>query len=86
MTGFNFKKWCSENGLEQSRVEALEKNNLDSKDALKLVQADDVATLDFTLGQRKLFMQALKLLRSMDPNQNPRKNILARAPLLLPSH
>ena len=85
MTGFNFKKWCSENGLKQSTVEALEKNNLDSEDALKLVQADDVATLDFTLGQRKLFMQALKLLRSTDPNQNPRKN-LARAPPLPPSH
>ena len=62
MTGFDFKKWCSENGLKQSTMEALEKNDSDSKDALKLVQADDVATLDLTLGQRKLFMQSKKLV------------------------
>lgn len=58
MTGFDFKKWCSENGLKQSTMETLEKNDLDSKDAFKLVHADDVATLDLTLRQRELFMQA----------------------------
>lgn len=42
MMGFNFKKWYSENGLKQSTVEVLEKTDLDSEDALKLVQADDV--------------------------------------------
>ena len=69
--GFNFKKWYSENGLKQSTVEALEKNDLDSEDALQLVQADDVATPDLTLGLRKLFMQALKLLSGTDPVQKP---------------
>ena len=43
-------------------MEALEKNDSDSKDALKLVKADDVATLDLTLRQRKLFMQSKKLV------------------------
>ena len=71
MTGFDFKKWCSENGLKQSTVESLEKNDLDSEEALNLVQADDVATLDLTLGQRKLFMQALKLLSGTNPDQKP---------------
>ena len=37
MTGFDFKKWCSENGLKQSTVESLEKNDLDSEEVLKLV-------------------------------------------------
>ena len=71
MTGFDFKKWCSENGLKQSTMETLEKNDLDSEDALKLVHADDVATLDLTLGQRKLFMQALTLLNGTDPAHKP---------------
>ena len=71
MTGFDLKKWCSENGLKQNTVESLEKNDLDSEDALKLIQADDVATLDLILGQRKLFMQALKLLSDTDPDQKP---------------
>ena len=52
-------------------METLEKNDLDSEDALKLVQADDVATLDLTLGQRKLFMQALTLLNGTDPAHKP---------------
>ena len=41
----------------ENTMEALEKSNLDSEDALKLVHADDVATLDLNLRQRKLFMQ-----------------------------
>ena len=73
MTGFDFKKWCSENGLKQSTMETLEKNDLDSEDALKLVHADDVATLDLTLGQRKLFMQALTLLNGTDPAHKPKE-------------
>ena len=50
MTSFDFKKWFSENGLKQSTMKALDKNDQDSEDALKLVRADDVATLDLTLG------------------------------------
>ena len=50
-------------------MEALEENGLDSEDALKLVQVDDAATLDLTLGQRTLFMEALKLLSCTDPDQ-----------------
>lgn len=66
MTSFDFNKWCSDNGLKESTIEALKKNDLDSQEALKLVQADDVGTLDLTLGQRKLFMQALKSLNGTD--------------------
>jgi len=51
----------------------LEKNDLDSEDALKLVHTDDEATLDLTLGQRKLFMQALKLLHGTDPAHKPER-------------
>jgi len=71
MTAFNFKKWCCENGLKQSTMETLEKNDLDSEDALKLVHADDVAMLDLTLGQRKLFILALTLLNGTDPAHKP---------------
>ena len=67
-------------------MEALEKNNLDSKGALNLVQADDVATLDLTLGQRKLFMQALKLLSDMDPDQKLEEKHSSKGTPLLPSH
>ena len=42
MTGFDFKKWCSENGLKQSTVESLEKNDLDSEEALKLVNKQKI--------------------------------------------
>ena len=35
------------------------------------MNADDAAALDLTLGQRKLFMQALKLLSNTDPDQKP---------------
>ena len=52
-------------------MEALEKDNLDSEDALKLVHADDASALDLTPRQRKLLMQALKLLSGMDPDQKP---------------
>lgn len=86
MPSLDFKKWCSENGLKHSTMEALEKNNLDSKGALNLVQADDVATLDLTLGQRKLFMQALKLLSDMDPDQKLEEKHSSKSTPLLPSH
>ena len=63
---FDFNKWCSDNGLKESTIETLKKNDLDSQDALKLVHANDIGTLDLTLGQRKLFTQALKLLNGTD--------------------
>ena len=65
MTSFEFE-WCSENRLKESSIETLKNNDLDSQDALKLVHVDDVGMLDFTLGQRKLFMQALKLMNGTD--------------------
>ena len=69
MLSFDFKKWCSDNGLKESTIEILRNNDLDSQDALKLVRADDVGTLDLTLGQRRLFMQALNLLNGNDQEQ-----------------
>ena len=69
MSSFDFKKWCSDNGLKESTIETLRRNDLDSQDALKLVHADDVGTLDLTLGQRRLFMQALNLLNGNDQDQ-----------------
>ena len=69
MSSFNLKKWCSDNGLKESTIETLRNNDLDSQDALKLFHADDVGMLDLTLGQRRLFMQALNLLNGNDQDQ-----------------
>ena len=69
MSSFDFKKWSSDNGLKESTIETLRNNDLNSQDALKLVHADDVGTLDLTLGQRRLFMQALNLLNGNDQDQ-----------------
>ena len=54
--------------IVQSSCKVLRNNDLD---ALKLVHADDVGTLDLTLGQRRLFMHALNLLNGKDQDQKP---------------
>ena len=59
MTSFDFKTWCSD--LKQKTIDKLGESDLDSQDAFKLVHADDIATLDLTLGQRKLLLHALAL-------------------------
>ncbi|KAK3750302.1 hypothetical protein QZH41_001778 [Actinostola sp. cb2023] len=48
------------NGLKKATVDELEKNDLDILEALKLVAAEDIATLELTLGQRKLLLQAVQ--------------------------
>ena len=45
----------------QKTIDELGKSDLDSQEALKLVYADDIATLDLTLGQKKLLLHALVL-------------------------
>ncbi|KAK3739566.1 hypothetical protein QZH41_006376 [Actinostola sp. cb2023] len=62
MASFDFKSWCDGNGLKKATVNELEKNDLDSLEALKLVAAEDIATLELTLGQRKLLLQAVQAL------------------------
>ena len=66
MTSFDFKTWCSHHGLKQKTIHELGKSDLDSQEALKLVHANDIATLDLTLGQRKLLLQALAELNSAE--------------------
>ncbi|KAK3753557.1 hypothetical protein QZH41_001658 [Actinostola sp. cb2023] len=60
MASFDFKSWCDGNGLKKATVDELEKNDLDSVEALQLVAAEDIATLELTLGQRKLLLQAVQ--------------------------
>ncbi|KAK3746307.1 hypothetical protein QZH41_015390, partial [Actinostola sp. cb2023] len=60
MASFDFKSWCDGNGLKKATVDELEKNDLDILEALKLVAAEDIATLELTLGQRKLLLQAVQ--------------------------
>ena len=76
MTSFDSKTWCSDHGLKQKTIDELGKSNLDSQETLNLVHADDIATLDLTLGQKKLVLHALvnrmvrkKSLRLMTQNQ-----------------
>ena len=66
MTRFDFKTWCSDHGLKQKPIDRLGKSDLDSQEALKLVHADDIATLDLTLGQRKLLLHALAELSGVE--------------------
>ena len=55
----SFDSWCSDHGLKQKTIDKLGKSNLDSQEILKLVHADDIATLDLTLRQKKLLLHAL---------------------------
>lgn len=68
MTSFDFKTWCSDHGLKQKTIDKLWKSDLDSQEALKLVHADDIATLDLTLGQKKVLLHALAELNSAEKN------------------
>ena len=66
MTSFDFKTWCSDHGLKQKTIVKQWKSDLDSQEASKLVHADDIATLDLTLGQKKLLLHALAELNSAE--------------------
>jgi len=55
-----------DSGLKEGTIEQLKKNDLDSQEALKLVNSDDIGTLDLTLGQRKILLHALALLHSKE--------------------
>ena len=59
MTSFDFKMRRNDHGLKQKTIDELGKSDLDSQEALKLVHADDIATLDLTLGQTKLLLHTL---------------------------
>ena len=60
-------------------METLLNNDLDSWDASKVGSCRYVAMLELTLGQRRLFMQALKLLNSMDPDHKPEEKQLSKS-------
>ena len=66
MTSFDFKTWCSDHGLKQKTIDELGKSNLDSQEALKLVRVGNIATLDLTLGQKKLLLHALAELNGAE--------------------
>ena len=66
MTSFDSKTWCSNHGLKQKTIDELGKSNLDSQETLKLVHADNIATLDLTLGQTKLVLHALAELNGSE--------------------
>lgn len=66
MTSFDFKTRCSNHGLKQKMIDELGKSDLGSQEALKLVHADDIATLDLTLRQKKLLLHALAELNGAE--------------------
>jgi len=81
MASFDFKSWCDGNGLKKATVDELEKNDLDILEALKLVAAEDIATLELTLGQRKLLLQAVQGLsktKNEEKEDNQIKNLKTR--------
>ena len=60
MVTFDVKKWCSDHRLKEQTIEELKKNDLDCQEALRLVHADDLGTMDLTLRQKKLLLHALQ--------------------------
>ena len=66
MTSFDFKTWCSDHGLKQKTIDKLWKRDLHSQETLTLVHTDDIATLDLTLGQKKLLLHTLAELNSAE--------------------
>ena len=73
MASFDFKQWCKDSGLKEGTIEQLEKHDLDSQKVLKLVNKDDVATLDLTLGQRTILLQAVALLNSKEKSDKSKE-------------
>ena len=73
MTSFDFKKWSSDHGLKQATTEELVKHDLDSQAALKLVHADDIATMELALGQRRLLLHAVEMLNGTPNESKPAK-------------
>ena len=61
---FDFTSWSKRNALKEATVETLEKEDLDSEDALKLLTAKDVEDLGLTVGQKRLLAAALKTLQA----------------------
>ena len=66
MTSFDFKTWCSDHALKQKTIDELGKCDLGSQEALKLVHTDDIATLDLTLGLKKLLLHTLEQLNGAE--------------------
>ena len=66
MTSFDFKTWCSDHALKQKMIDELGKCDLGSQEALKLVHVDDIATLDLTLGLKKLLLHTLEQLNGVE--------------------
>ena len=66
MTSFDFKTWCSDHALKQKMIDELGKCDLGSQEALKLVHVDDIATLDLTLGLKKLLLHNLEQLNGVE--------------------
>ena len=74
MTSFDFIKGSSNHGLKQAMIEELVKHDLDSQAALKLIHADDIATLELTLGQRRLLLHAVEMLNGTQNEACQNKN------------
>ena len=65
MTSFDFKTWCSNHGLKQKTIDELGKSDLDSQESLE-VSPRGRATLDLSLGQKKILLHALAELNGAE--------------------
>ena len=86
MTSFDLKTSCTDNGLKQKTIDQLGKSDLDFQEALKLVNADDIATLEFTFGQKKLLLHALTELNRAGKSLRLARRNQSKQSLSLPGH
>lgn len=63
MANFDFKTWYKNSDLKEATVESLQTEDLDTEDALKLLQGNDLEKLGLTGGQKQGLEAALRKLK-----------------------
>ena len=60
---FDFAQFCSENNLNEKTQSVLIKQDINTLDVLKELSTEDIKSLGLTIGQRTLFVKAIKQLK-----------------------
>ena len=60
---FDFAQFCSENNLNEKTQSVLTKQDINTLDVLKELSTEDIKSLGLTIGQRTLFVKAIKQLK-----------------------
>ena len=60
---FDFAQFCSEKNLNEKTQSVLIKQDINTLDVLKELSTEDIKSLGLTIGQRTLFVKAIKQLK-----------------------